>query len=187
MRLTSVEKYGLRCLLALAREGVDNQLSIPEIARLEGLSIAYTSKLLSILRKSGLISSVRGRTGGFCVSRPAEQISLLEVLTALGGPLIDPEHCAKFTGLQDTCTHASNCSVHDMLDGLAGYIGDFLSRTTLQHILNDKQMDHVQQTKSTVNIPDPVLPVQAAQNLSKSNSYKQEKTNSPNRNKERSR
>ncbi|MCK4632305.1 MAG: Rrf2 family transcriptional regulator, partial [candidate division Zixibacteria bacterium] len=145
MRISSIEKYGLRCLLALAREGENSQLTIPEIARLEGLSASYVSKLLSILRKSGLISSVRGRTGGFRISRPAGQINLLEVLTALGGPLIDPDHCAKSSGQQEICIHLSNCSIHHVLAGLAGYVGTFLSHTMLQSILDNEQMDHVQQ------------------------------------------
>jgi len=64
MRITAVEEYGLRCLLNLAREGAKAQLSISEIAEMEGLSVPYTSKLLSILRKSGLVLAARGRGGG---------------------------------------------------------------------------------------------------------------------------
>ncbi len=186
MRISSIEEYGLRCLLALARKGEDSQLTIPEIARLEGLSASYVSKLLSILRKSGLISSVRGRTGGFRISQPAEQINLLKVLTALGGPLIDPDHCAKFSGQRQTCIHVSNCSVHHVLAGLAGYVGNFLSHTTLQSILDNEQMDHVQQIKSMVNIPDPILPMHSTRNLLKTNDRQKVDATNPNRNKERS-
>jgi Rrf2 family iron-sulfur cluster assembly transcriptional regulator len=81
---------------------------------------------------------VRGRGGGFCIARPAEQINLLEVLTALGGPLIDPDHCQRFSGQLDTCVHVEKCSVHYVLGGLAGYIAEYLSKTTLQDILDNK-------------------------------------------------
>ncbi len=136
MRISSLEEYGLRCLLALAREGQGKQLSISEIAEMEGLSMPYASKLLSILRKAELVEAVRGRGGGFCISRDPGEITLLDVLTALGGPILDPDHCNRFTGQLDTCVHTiDGCSVHGVLDSLAGYISDLLSQTTLEDLV----------------------------------------------------
>jgi Rrf2 family iron-sulfur cluster assembly transcriptional regulator len=138
MRITAVEEYGLRCLLALARKGPDGQLSISEIAELEGLSVPYASKLLAILRRAGLVLAARGRGGGFTIARNAEQVTLYEVLTLLGGPLIDPNHCQKHTGQLEQCVHIENCSVHDILGGLAGYVQEFLSRTTLADLVRQQ-------------------------------------------------
>jgi Rrf2 family protein len=135
MRITAVEEYGLRCLLALAKEGTSNQLSISEIAAKEGLSVPYASKLLGILRKSGLVVAARGRSGGFSIARDPEKITMYEVLTSLGGPLIDPNHCQKYSGQHDECVHINNCSIHDVLGGLAGLVQDFLSRTTLRDVI----------------------------------------------------
>ncbi len=135
MRLTSVEEYGLRCLVALARQGPGKRLSITEIAEREGLSIPYTSKLLSIMRQVGLVTAVRGRAGGFSIARPLKEISLYEVLTALGGPLIDPLHCQKHSGQREECVHINSCSVLDVLGGLAGYIQDFLNETSLHDLV----------------------------------------------------
>lgn len=132
-----MEEYGLRCMVALARKGTAGQLSISEIARLEGLSIPYASKLLSSLRKIGLVESVRGRKGGFCIAREPDKVRLLDVIVGLGGPLIDPEHCRRFSGQLDECVHIDNCNVHYLLGGLAGYIADFLTRTTLYDLIND--------------------------------------------------
>ena len=136
MRITALEEYGLRCLVALAREGKGGQLSISDIAEAEGLSIPYASKLLSSLRKVGLVDSVRGRGGGFCIAREASEITLLDVITGLGGPLIDPKHCERFSGQLSKCVHVDNCSVHYILGSLAGYMADFLCRTTIQNIID---------------------------------------------------
>jgi len=136
MRISSVEEYGLRCLVALARIGTKKQMSISEIADTEGLSIPYAAKLLSILRRAGLVTAVRGRGGGFCITRHPHKVTLFEVITALGGPLIAPDHCTRFTGQLERCVHTGNCSVQEVLDGLAGYLGELLSGTTLQDLID---------------------------------------------------
>jgi Rrf2 family iron-sulfur cluster assembly transcriptional regulator len=150
MRITAIEEYGLRCLLALARKGPGKQLTIPEIAEIEGLSAPYVTKLLSVLRRAGLVTAERGRTGGFTITRPLDQISLYEVLVALGGPLIDPRHCQRHSGQLEECIHIQSCSVHDVLGGLAGYIQEFLTDTTLQDLAFGLPSGIVQQIKSQV-------------------------------------
>ena len=136
MRISAIEEYGLRCLVTLAREGTKGMFSIADMAEREGLSVPYTSKLLSILRKAGLVTAERGRGGGFSIARDPAEIDLYEVITALGGPIIDPDHCSRFSGQREECVHAENCSVHDVLGGLAGYIQEFLSRTTVADLIS---------------------------------------------------
>lgn len=154
MRITALEEYGLRCLLTLSKVGPEGQMSISEIAEKEGLSIPYASKLLSILRKSGLVTAVRGRSGGFCIARDAKEINLLEAITALGGPLIDPQHCDKYSGQLDKCVHTDNCSVHYTLAGLAKMVGEFLASKTLNDVNNGIDLSSLMTIKSRVSIED---------------------------------
>ena len=139
-----MEKYGLRCLVTLARHGVGEQLSISDIAEMEGLSIPYTSKVLSALRQADLVVAARGRSGGFSIARDPKEIKLYDIITALGGPIIDSDHCTKHTGQKSQCVHVGRCSVHDVLAGLAGYIQYYLSLTTLQDLLSDTGMSFQQ-------------------------------------------
>lgn len=141
MRISSIDEYGLRCLVALAKEGPGRQLSISEIAEMEGLSVPYASKLLSILRKAELVTAERGRGGGFTLSREPKDINLYDVITTLGGPIVDPKHCQKFSGQMDQCVHIGNCSVHEVLGGLAGYIRYFLKQTTLQDLITGVRLN----------------------------------------------
>ncbi len=154
MRISALEEYGLRCLLSLAQAGPEGQLSISEIAEKEGISIPYASKLLSVLRKTGLVEAVRGRSGGFSIARPASEINLLEVITALGGPLIDPNHCRKYSGHLDRCVHTENCSVHYTLVGLSKLVGEFLGETTLEGILNGPGIKRIAKIESRVSLSD---------------------------------
>lgn len=163
MRISALEEYGLRCLLALAKAGCDRQLSISDIAEKEAISIPYASKLLSTLRKTGLVKAVRGRRGGFCIARPASEINLLEVITALGGPLIDPNHCQRYSGNLQECIHTESCSVHYTLVGLSRLVGEFLSQTTLQDILNGPGIEQFTTIESRVNLP-PFSPMDSKNN-----------------------
>ncbi len=142
MRISSIEEYGLRCLLTLATQPEGIQLTIPEIAEKEGLSEPYVGKLLSILKKGNLIKSARGRNGGFTIAKPAGEITLLEAVTTLGGPLIEHDHCTKFTGVLQQCVHYDCCSVRYVLGGLVAYIGEFLSKTTLADIMKDHELNN---------------------------------------------
>lgn len=153
MRVSALEEYGLRCLIALAKEGSNGQLSIAEIAEKEGLSIPYASKLLAILRKADLVSAVRGRGGGFCIAREPSEITLFEAITALGGPLIEDDHCKKFSGQLDNCIHTDNCTVQYTLAGLAKIVGDFLNNKTIQDMLTTPFEDQsTYQTKFPVDL-----------------------------------
>ena len=148
MRISALEEYGLRCLVSLAKAGRDGQLSIADISEKEGLSVPYTSKLLSILRKAGLVTAVRGRKGGFCIAREPKEINLLEVITALGGPLIDPNHCDKFSGQLDECIHTDACSVQFTLVGLSKIVGEFLSSSNLEDVINGSNIENITLIKS---------------------------------------
>lgn len=156
MRISALEEYGLRCLLALAEAGCDKQLSIADIAKREAISVPYASKLLAILRKTGLVNAVRGRGGGFCIARPASEINLLEVITALGGPLIDPNHCRRYSGNLEKCIHTENCSVHYTLIGLSRLVGEFLSRTSLEDVLKSPGIQNFTTIESRVSLLKPL-------------------------------
>ncbi len=147
MKITALEEYGLRCLVAIAKSGEQGQLSISEIAEMEGLSIPYTSKLLSILGKAKLLDAVRGRSGGFSLARPAENINLMEITMALAGPLMDSNHCEKYTGLLDECVHLDNCSVYNVYSGLAGYVTEYLQSTTLADMIDESITGRLQRMK----------------------------------------
>jgi len=140
LRISATEEYGLRCLLVLARQGLDGQMSIADIATAEGISVPYASKLLAKMRQAGLVKAVRGRKGGFCISKQPGQVNLLEVITVLGGPLLDPDHCTKRTGQLEECVHTDQCSVHDILGSLAGQIAGFLAGKTLADLVHNERL-----------------------------------------------
>ena len=135
MKITSLEEYGLRCLLQLARAPQHQVVSVKEIAAKEGLSSAYVEKLLRILSRAGLVHSVRGVKGGYVMNRPASSVMLGEVVRALGTVQTTNHICQHFTGNQRVCVHFSDCGLRSIWSGLTTYIQSFLDQTTLDHVL----------------------------------------------------
>ena len=138
MKITAQEEYGLRCLLQLARTTQGQVVRVRDIAAKEGLSSAYVEKLLRLLSRAGLVHSVRGVNGGYIMNRPASQVTLGEVVRALGGLQTTDHLCHQFTGLQDACVHFTNCGIRSVWSGLTTYIHNFLEQTTLDSLLGDE-------------------------------------------------
>lgn len=134
MKISAQEEYGIRCLLQLgkARGG---SLTISEIARAEGLSREYVAKLMRVLRRAGLVRSIRGQAGGYGLARPLDEISVAEALAALGGRLWDPAFCKQHPGLQSVCSHTPDCNVQRLWRRLQSAVDGVLGRVTLKDLL----------------------------------------------------
>ena len=147
MKITAQEEYGLRCLVQLARAPQGELTTVKAVAEKEGLSSAYVEKLLRLLGSTGLVHSVRGAQGGYALNRPATQISLGEVIRALGD-LPETEHiCATFTGKEETCVHFNDCGLRSVWAGLSVYLQHFLDRTMVADILGKEHAVSVRLTK----------------------------------------
>jgi len=88
MRISSKGEYGLRALFDLAQHYGEGPIQSHEIHERQGIDENYLNQILILLRKAGLIESVRGPQGGHRLARPPAQIDLLEVLVSLEGPLL---------------------------------------------------------------------------------------------------
>ena len=88
MRVTSKTQYGLRILLHVARESKLGKLAQGrEIAVSQSINEPYLEQIMVILKKAGLVSTVRGRNGGYQIAREPAQITLLEVIETFEGGL----------------------------------------------------------------------------------------------------
>ena len=88
MKLSTKPRYGLRILAQIAADGGDNApVSGKEVAQKQNISIAYIEQILIPMRNAGLVRTVRGRNGGYILNRPANDISLLEIIELFEGRL----------------------------------------------------------------------------------------------------
>ncbi len=88
MKLSTKPRYGLRILAQIAAdEGDQTPVSGKEVARKQGISIAYIEQILIPMRNAGFVRTVRGRNGGYMLDRAAGKISLLEIIELFEGRL----------------------------------------------------------------------------------------------------
>ena len=87
MKLSTKGRYGLRALIDLAQYSKDAPVSIMSISSRQELSERYLEQLMSMLKKAGLMKSIRGAAGGYILAKPADEISVGDVLRALEGSL----------------------------------------------------------------------------------------------------
>jgi Rrf2 family protein len=88
MRISSKGEYGLRALFDLTQRYGEGPIQSHDIHVRQGIDENYLNQILILLRKAGLIESVRGPQGGHRLARSPAQITLLDALTALEGPLL---------------------------------------------------------------------------------------------------
>ena len=102
LRVTKLTDYATVVLTVLAARPGD-VLSASELAERAGLEAPTVSKLLKPLAQVGLVEGFRGANGGYRLSRPAGEISLIEIVEAMEGPL----------GMTECSVHAGNCGIED--------------------------------------------------------------------------
>ena len=131
MKLSTRARYGLRAMVELARH--DDGITGRQIAENQNLPVAYLEQLLSCLRHAGLVKATRGARGCFMLARPAETISLAEVIEALEG-VIEMASC-------DEIAHCSNdpdhCALREFYEGINKTLYEHLSGISLQKLMQD--------------------------------------------------
>lgn len=135
MKLSAQDEYGLRCLLAIAREGDGGSLTIPEISKVEGMTPSHVAKLLSLLRAQGFVASTRGQSGGYQLARPASEIVVKDVLNSLGGRLFDGSFCRRHDGIMDSCIHHQHCGLRPLWTELQRAVDHVLGSFTIADLV----------------------------------------------------
>ena len=135
MKLSTKGRYGTRAMIDIALYKESGSTLLKDISTRQGISLKYLDHILSSLRKAGLIKNVRGKGGGYSLTRPAAQITLCDIIEAVEGSLSpvecvdDPEYCKK----------TATCSAHDLWVKVRESIEDVLRNTSLQSLTESQE------------------------------------------------
>lgn len=128
MLISTKGRYALRVMVDLAEHTADGRTPLRIIAERQGISEKYLENILSALVRADLLSGLRGKAGGYCLTRSARDISVGEVLRITEGSLA-PVACLDSEHLE--CEHASNCRTVEVWRELNALIGGYLDGVTL--------------------------------------------------------
>ena len=130
LRVSRLTDYATVVMTCIAAHPAD-VLSTAQIADEARLELPTVSKLLKLLGHAGLVESFRGVNGGYRLARPAEAISLADIVEAMEGP-IGMTECSVAQG---QCDRQSQCGVSDSWRSVSGAIGGVLRAMTLAQML----------------------------------------------------
>jgi len=128
--------YGARAIVDLARHYNQGPVQSAEIAGRQSIPEAYLEQLLTTLRKSGLIRSTRGPHGGHELARGPADITFLDVVTALEGPLM-PLDCLNDA---DACVISPTCGMREVWQEVMAATRDILQRTTIEDLVERQKV-----------------------------------------------
>ena len=89
MHISAKADYAMRALLVLAAANDDKPMTGETVANAQELPVKFVQNILVDLRRTGIVASFRGAEGGFKLGRPADEISVAQVIRAVDGPLAD--------------------------------------------------------------------------------------------------
>ncbi len=135
MKLSTRGRYGIHAMYDLAQMCAEGPQSIKAIAERQAIPEAYLEQLIAILRKSGLVTSVRGAQGGYQLSRAPGEITVGEVLRSLEGGLALVDCILE----EDACHKACSCPTRIVWQKLHDGLNQIVDGITLQDMLDDHE------------------------------------------------
>ncbi len=129
MRLSTRGHYGLKAMFDLAQNHGSGPISLRIVAQRQNLSDNYLEQLIAMLRKAGLVKSMRGAKGGYFLARDPAEIRVGDVIRALEGP-IAPVHCVSEKN-PGNCNEADNCITRTVWVRVRDSIAHVLDSITL--------------------------------------------------------
>ncbi|MBQ3866282.1 MAG: Rrf2 family transcriptional regulator [Clostridia bacterium] len=134
MMISTRGRYALRVMVDLAENGGDHRLlSLREISERLGISRKYLESIMNTLVKADLVVSQPGKTGGYRLSRPPQDLTAEEILAPAEGTIC-PVSCVD-EGCEEACPERVDCPTLPLWEGLDRTIRSYLSSVRLSDLI----------------------------------------------------
>jgi Rrf2 family iron-sulfur cluster assembly transcriptional regulator len=132
MQLSTKGRYAVMAMTELAGHDDERAVTLATIAERQQISRPYLEQLFTSLRRQGLVRSVRGPGGGYRLARPAADLTVAEVVTAVDEPL----RATRCEGQGPGCLRGgARCRTHDLWVETGRQIHDYLASVSLADVL----------------------------------------------------
>ena len=133
MELNTRGRYAVMAMADLAKHSDGGAVALSSVAQRQRISLDYLEQLFLKLRRAGLVESQRGRHGGYKLSRPAREIFVAEIMSAVDE---GTRMTRCFGDDAGPCLGDTRCLTHDLWTALGAQIENFLSRVSLRDVLD---------------------------------------------------
>lgn len=135
MKISTKGRYALRLMLDLAQNHSGEYMPLKEVAQRQNIPVKYLEQIVTLLSRAGYIKSVRGNSGGYKLSKSAQEYRVGDILRVAEGSLV-PVAC--LTDSPNQCPRYKECLTLPLWEGLNKTINDYVDRFTLADLLNGK-------------------------------------------------
>lgn len=134
MKISTKGKYGLIAMLDLVINSKGTKVSLKEISERNNISVKYLEQLFILLKKAGLVKSIKGANGGYILGKEPENIKLIEIIKTLEGEfeIISTEERKEYDS-----TFIGKFTVVNVWDRVAGVVAKFMEEITLKQLAED--------------------------------------------------
>lgn len=134
MKLTTKGRFAVTAMIDLALRQDDGPVALASISERQKISLSYLEQLFGKLRRHGLVVSVRGPGGGYCMAKPTSEVSVADVIRAVDEAL-DATRC----GGQSNCHDEETCMTHLLWTNLTNRMLDYLSSVSLAELVEQQR------------------------------------------------
>lgn len=135
MVISTKGRYALRLMIDLAQHCDEGYISLKTVAQRQNVSLKYMEAIAAALNRASLVLSQRGKEGGYCLSRPACDITVEQVLHSTEGSMAA---VACLESGESCCERAEQCLTLPMWKKLDAVMDNYLSSVSVQDLLDGK-------------------------------------------------
>ena len=136
MIVSTKGRYALRVMIDLAEHQAERYVPLKEVAARQDISEKYLESILKVLVQNGFLEGLRGKGGGYRLTRSPDQYTVAEILLLTEGSLA-PVSC--LTPGAPACERMANCRTYTMWKGLNDLIADYFGKITLADLAAPEQ------------------------------------------------
>ena len=136
MIVSTKGRYALRVMIDLAEHQAERYVPLKEVAARQDISEKYLENILKVLVQNGFLDGLRGKGGGYRLTRSPDQYTVAEILLLTEGSLA-PVSC--LTPGAPACERMANCRTYTMWKGLNDLIADYFGKITLADLAAPEQ------------------------------------------------
>ena len=147
MRLTTKGRFAVTAMADLAERHGRGPVTLASIGERQKISLSYLEQLFGKLRKHNIVIAVRGPGGGYYLARPANLISVADIIVA-----VDEQIDATKCGGKADCDDSKQCSTHDLWMGLNEVLHKYMAEVSLQQLVDNHSKPRPESVPVTISI-----------------------------------